>query len=398
MRKKLKVALITSILSVFTGFNSQIIAQTEEVNMYDVINIDTFIYDVTDFINEYKSFTANYLANNKSISSVPRNAEALITRHVEWLKNFEKLTAEYVQKMDVKDETTYRTALDAINQFRTKIVSTEYSDNYLNNTENDFIKDVEEIKESIIYLKSKANKLITQKELTAFIKATREDGENLKAQLSGVEDVLLKNYKYIEKQCNLLRHMENRRFYLKTSVPALWERNIDRKLMAVNRENGAKLIENIKKALEGPYLRAEISSALSGYKGEINKLISIYYSPKLARRMATNYIANIEKYNTKIDNMPFTDNMREAIKKQLNMQQTEAESLFNNANDNSKNIEYYNTRIKRTKLYLDKAGKNNIPKLTGECKELGDKIIKETDSQTAKTEILFVEFRKNCVK
>lgn len=363
----------------------------------DAGKILSFMYEATDVINQFKYMTANFLDDNDSISSIPRNYRSIRDKHLAWLDNHIKyITSNTPDWNSILDAQSYQVAVKNIRNFETNISS----DAALSFLELQFISDLMTIQNTLVILKRKINSLCSSRLLATVKEQLLQDALDLENNLNQSR-ISLDNYvSNIIKICSQIRLFIDRRIYLKTSVPTTWKQILDLRLSRINEATANQIIEEIERSLNGPQIRADIQAELSNMQTKASALLNIYFSPYLARRTALGGLARIQELEDSLPTQLITIDERNRIHVILSNSKKSLQSVINSITQATQQLPLFiEERVSEVKNYLNSNSKN----FSGECKNLGESIVNEVIDvadmfEQTHSESNFVVFKDNCVK
>jgi hypothetical protein len=361
----------------------------------DARRILSFIYETTDAINQYKYITANFLDDNDSISSIPRNYRSIRDKHLAWLGNHLKyITSNAPDWNSILDAQSYQVAVEKIRNFETNISS----DAALSSLELQFISDLMTIQNTLVILKKKINSLLSSRLLTTVKEQLGQDALDLENNLNQSRISLSFYVNNIIRVCSQIRLFISRRIYLKTSVPTTWNQILDLRLSRINEATANQIIEEIERSLNGPKIRADIQAELSNMQTKASALLNIYFSPYLARRAALGGLARIQELEDSLPTQLITIDESNRIHAILSNSMESLQSVINSITQAKQHLPLFvEERVSEVKSYLN----NNSRKLSGECKNLGESIVyREIDIgnifEQTHSESNFVVFKDKC--
>ncbi len=361
----------------------------------DVNKILSFIYTATSVINDFKEVTANFLDDNESISSIPRNYRTLRDKHIAWLNNFITHAENSVPEWStISDKHSYELVLRRILQFQNNIPS----DASLTQTELQFIRDIKIVQDSLRIIRNRTNFLLTDNYLKVVKEQLREDGVNLEIGIQQTSQALENYIDKISKIRAQLKLFVSRRVFLETSVPTVWQRILELRLNRINLTNAAQIIEEIERDLGEPQFLADVEAELQNIHKRANALLNVYFCPILARRAALGGLARIHEIESNVETKSLSNETQSTIKNKLEVSIKSIESIANSAANAINNIEdYIEERSSELNTHL-----RDVP-LTEECKYFAMTIINEQNnfnnfSTHSINEKHFIEFKNACVR
>jgi hypothetical protein len=363
--------------------------------LFDAKQILSFMYVATSVVNQYKYTTANFLDNNDSVSSIPRNYRVLRDRHLLWLKDYIAHVEGSVPDWNsIIDEASYSAAVKRLNDFKRNIAS----DTSLTQSELQFISDIRTIRISLLEIRREVESLLSSNLLGVVKTQLGSEGVELEVTLKSANDSLNKYIALISRMSAQIRLYLDRRIYLKTTVPTVWLQILDLKLTRLNIGTAAQIIDRIERILNGPQVRASIDAELSNMQARASSLLNIYLCPHLARRVVLGGIARIQELRQNLQTQLITDVDKAAVERNLTNTEQSLSSINNSVASAFKDLPSY---IAERSVEVNQQLTSGI-EFTGECKSLAISIVDETSvtgndvSEHARSEAKFVEFKDKC--
>jgi hypothetical protein len=363
--------------------------------LVDVKQILSFMYVATNVVNQYKYTTANFLDDNDSVSSIPRNYRILRDSHLSWLKDY--ITHVEGSAPDWKtiiDEASYSATVENLNDFKRNIVS----DSSLTQSEFQFISDVRTIRISLLEIRREVESLLSSSLLGVVKTQLGTEGVELEATLKAAHDSLNKYIALISRMNVQIRLCLNRRIYLKTTVPTVWLQILDLKLTRLNIGTAAQIIDRIERILNGSQVRASIEAELSSMQSNASSLLNIYLCPHSARRVVLGGLARIQELRQNIQTQPIIDADKATIERNLTNTEQSLSSINSSIASALKDLPSY---ISERSIEINQQLTSGV-EFTGECESLAISIVNGTAStdndvfEHVRSEAKFVEFKDKC--
>jgi hypothetical protein len=366
--------------------NGKLIAETLPSDD-ESAQIESFVFVAISVLNEYKKVTANYLSDNDSVSSIPRNARSLQERHLEWMRTFEKQAKEFVPEFnEISSLETFRTAFSKVEAFEAKIPK-EAS---LWRTELEFADDLRSVQFSLLAVNQRIRDLLASKSIVAAIQHVGPEAARIKSELSNASRSLVGYVDELNMTRKIILADQAKRYYLKTSVPATWKRNIEKALIKSNQVEAESIIQSVKIALQGPEFYAKINNRHSYLQNLYSSYLNSYFSPLLALKTALKLNTVLLKSTITVSQTELETTLRESLNTQLERDRDLSISLIKGATEAStRNMDYPKQREKYVAQYLTQV-------TTKECLSLGSEIINDGPQMSLSSERKYVSFMKNC--
>lgn len=366
--------------------------KTEMKNFASVVN---FYLSISDILKDYKQLSANFLEENDSISSIPKNLASLQTRHIHWVTNIEQILSKNTLDFDsIKDAFSYQNMVMQINTIATQLPD----DIGLSLTETKFTTDIVRIQNELSKIKTRLDALLNTQLINKAIEITGANAEKLEADLLTTSKNMAITMNDLDNIHFSISQQRRVRQKIRNYTVSLWMATADKALDILNLREANDLIMQMKRSLASPFIYTQMLTDLNRLSIRRQEYFSTYYTPLLGRRSVFEYWQNAIDYQDKVvtsedidplykQQMQFKlDTVLNLIPSYLAETMGAFEKSDQYLNQRKKNVQ---TRLK----FLDRENK----KLTTTCQALADTILNDTSpASTIPSEINYVEFHRNC--
>jgi len=367
--------------------------QSDMDNLSATVNFNLLMSDI---MKNYKQLSANFIEDNDSISSIPRNLASLQARHINWTIHIKKVFTE--NKIDFESITDSNSYQIIVNKINTMVSTLFPDDSGLSITENKFTSDVMNIHDELSTLKTRLNGLLNDSLIDKAIAFSGDKVKELDTNLITMSKNIsitmqgLNNVRIIITEQQLIRKK------MKNYTSELWIATANKALGIHNMNEANDLIMQMKKSLTSPKVYAQMLNDLDRHNMSVQNYFSTYYAPLLARRAVFGYWQNALDYQNKVANSEDIDPL---YKQQMQFRLDTVLNLIPSfvakaTNTLEKSDQYLNQRKKNIQTRIKLLDSDN-KKLITSCQVLSETILNDTlPTSTISSEENYVEFRKNC--
>ena len=343
--------------------------------------------EVTSLVNDVKSMSSNFLIDNMSISSIPRNSRALLERHSQWMQETGvKIDAGRSAIDTILDIISYKLSMEYIGSFEKNC----QSDQMLSQAEERFVADLSVVQQAIGLLKVRVESVgsnLGKSEL-------RSIGDpDFVTNLSNVSnDLDTYSASQIAIKSQIMAQASKRRLICQ-EIPKAWRDIADHKIRQVNGKAAESLISDLKNALRGPEVYALVVASASNAIAMVDQSLN-QYSPIHAQRSYLSASAQIQDLRSTLAAAAINDDMRargniavDDFQRKLAIRQGAVQDQI------TRKLALGKERQRQTRLISTRLAQN----FTAECTSLSQKILSPAlAADGAQSEDLFIEFKGNC--
>ena len=361
---------------------------------YKFIKFSLKLYaEMADVMKDYKQLSANFLEDNESISSIPRNLSSIENRHIKWLTTMENIFSQNQLDLNsIKDSYSYKMIVAKINS----IALTFPQDSGLSATESNFSNSVIKVRNELFFIQSRFQSISS--EINSFGNIDNPDLSNLKTELDKIVQNIITNFRNLEQIKFSLLDEQHVRQHVKNYIVKMWLFEAEKALHFRNVKDANDIIVQIKRSIVSLRIFAQMQTTFNHLNNVVESYFSTYYSPVMARRSIFVFQRSIEDYQNTIKSSNDIDqNYKIQMQTQIDTSKNLVASYFQRyTNMASKSSQYLDQRKKNVSLRIKLLGSQN-KKLTDSCAALADKITNEpTQTSTSSSEMNYFDFRNSC--